>query len=241
MPSNIHVYNNKEELSRAVVARLENAAVTAMAERSRCAIALAGGSTPRAVYAEWSLSKKTDWSKVHFFWSDERCVISTHPDSNFHMATEALLSKIKIPQSNIHRVPAEEDPMLASQQYEDEIRDFFGARSSEPPVFDVILLGMGEDGHTASIFPGTDAVDVADSWVADNFVKKLQSHRITFTLPLINQARVVAFVVTGTAKAAALADVLKKGPSSGLPAALVNPVHGQLEWYVDKEAAGQIA
>ncbi len=240
MPSNIHTFGSTDEWCAAMVTTLEKVSAEAIHRNRRFSIALSGGTTPKAMYTHWAKSRKTDWSRIHFFWSDERCVLSTHPDSNFRMAHESLLSKVNVPSSNIHRVPAEEDPMLASQQYEDEIRDFFGARTSAPPAFDVILLGLGDDGHTASLFPDTDALNVTDSWVVDNFVKKLKSHRITFSFPLINRARQVMFMVTGASKADVLADVIRHPDTSVCPAARVRPEQGEVLWFVDHSAAGKL-
>jgi 6-phosphogluconolactonase len=237
----IHVHDTPEQLYRAVadaIIGIGNAAINASGKFS---LVLSGGSTPQGVYqllAEPPYRDQLPWNAVHLFWGDERCVIKTHPDSNYRMAYEAMISKISIPPDNVHRVQAEEDALLAAQAAEDEIRDFFEIDDAEFPEFDLVLLGLGDDGHTASIFPDTDATNENDRIVMDNFVRKLKTHRITMTLPAINHARNVFFLVSGPNKADICEQVV--GIDGDLPAQRVRPVSGQLTWYLDRAAAQKL-
>ncbi len=206
--------------------------------------ALSGGSTPRALYqllAQTQFASRLDWARVHVWWSDERAVPPDHPDSNFRMAHEALLSHVPIPPENIHRVRAELGAGEAARLYEQEL---CAVMCQSPlagiPRFDLMLLGMGDDGHTASLFPHTPALATRDRWVVDNPVPRLGTTRITFTYPLINAADTVLFLVSGESKSAALREVLL-GPLDvqRLPAQGVMPPHGKLQWMVDRAAAAQ--
>ena len=210
----------------------------------RFAVALAGGSTPRQMYvllAEPAFSSRVDWSRVHFFWGDERCVPPDHSDSNYRMVQEALLNHVPIPAGNIHRIPGELSPVDAARAYEHELQGFF---VDGIPRFDLILLGLGEDGHTASLFPGSEAlretkrqaVAVSHSTPPPPLVD-----RVTLTLPVLNAAANVIFLVAGAGKAERLAQVLN-GPfqPDNLPAQAVRPVSGYLLWLVDQAAAAEI-
>ena len=216
-------------------------AVEAIAARGRWTAALAGGGTPRPIYArlaEAGLAQGIDWTRVHFFFGDERCVPPDDPRSNYHMAREALLAHLPLPAANIHRIAGEEDPALAALAYELEIQRFF--RSAAAPAFDLICLGMGDNGHTASLFPGTASLRERERLVVPQYVEVMQSWRVTMTAPLINAARHVAFFVEGAGKAAMLQRVLA-GPYDPdvLPAQLIQPTVGQLHWLMDAAAAGQ--
>ncbi len=208
---------------------------TAIAARGICAIALAGGSTPKPLYE--AISKQPlPWDKIHVFWGDERYVPPEHPDSNQLMARTAWLNKVPIPASNIHPIPTNQsDPAVAASKYEQELLEFFQL-SSGLPVFDLILLGMGDDGHTASLFPHTAALKVSDRAVTVG--NKDGQPRITFTYPLINQARCVMFLVAGASKRAALAQIFAPvADASTYPSRLIQP-QGTLWWLLDR-AAGQ--
>jgi 6-phosphogluconolactonase len=198
--------------------------------------AAAGGSTPKATYEILArdYADELDWSKVHVFFGDERTVPPDHEDSNYRMAHEALLSYV--PVGSVHRMRGELQPAEAAAAYEEELREFFGA-SDEPPSLDLILLGIGEDGHTASLFPETSALEIHDRWVVANPVLKLETTRLTLTVPVINSARAVNFLVAGEGKAEALKQILE-GDADALqyPAKLVRPAGGPV-WIVDRAAA----
>ncbi len=214
----------------------------AVAQRGNASLVLSGGSTPKAVYellgAE-PLRSQVAWSKVHVFWGDERCVPPTHPDSNFRMAHSALLEKIEIPATNIHRIQAEQHPGAAAASYEEELRTFFRLKASPAPQFDVTLLGMGEDGHTASLFPNTTILSETERLVADVFVPTFNAHRISMTFPALNTSRTIVFLITGKSKAEILRAVLEGEPNR-FPAQRIQPTNGRLVWYVDKAAAAKL-
>lgn len=203
------------------------------------AAALPGGSTPRRLFrilAE-DYGDTLDWKSVHFFWGDERFVAPSHDDSNFGMAKRFLLDPLGIRSEQIHAVPTHLDSAeTAALQYEREIRGFFG--ENRPPRFDLILLGLGGDAHTASLFPSSEALKQSERLVAASFVSDLQSWRITFTFPLINQAAVVAFLISGEDKAAAVREVLEEEADVGKrPAQGVLPKEGRLVYLLDRDAA----
>jgi 6-phosphogluconolactonase len=234
-----------QELFQAAADEVLHAASEAIAKRGRFTIALSGGSTPRSLYSLIAANAATSapWNKVFFFWGDERHVGPKDAESNYRMVEESLLSKIQVPAENIFRIPAENpDAAAAADAYEQTLRKFFQVSSSgEFPRFDVILLGIGPDGHTASLFPQTAALSEKSRWVVANWVEKLNTHRITLTLPVLNQARSVAFLVSGTDKAAALHEVLEgKAPGEQYPSKLVRPVDGKLFWFVDRGAASEL-
>jgi 6-phosphogluconolactonase len=179
------------------------------------------------------------WRHLHFFWGDERHLPPDDPQSNYRMAYETLLSLTPVPSQNIHRVPAEEpDAALAAKKYEQELQAFFGLGAGQLPRFDCILLGMGTDGHTASLFPGTEALHETTRLVVANWVEKFNACRITLTVPVLNHADLVVFLVSGAEKAEALKEVLQGDyRPDRFPAQLVRPDNGNLLWIVDKAAA----
>ncbi len=244
MKPEILVSKNAEALAEDAAKKILEIGNKAIQSGGRFCVALSGGTTPRAVYtllATPAFKDKIDWTKVHLFWGDERSVIPSHPDSNYRMAKEALLSKINIPEENIHRVQSEEDPLLASGAYEEELKNFFELGDVEFPVFDLILLGLGDDGHTASLFPGSDALREKEMLVTDNFVKKFNTHRITFTFPVINNAGCVMFLVSGATKTKMIKRVLENTePNEILPSQMIKPVHGRLLWMLDEAAAAEL-
>lgn len=200
-------------------------------------LVLAGGRTPQQAYdrlAAESRRRGISWAHVHLYWGDERTVPPEHVDSNYRMARENLINHIDIPETNIHRMRGECDPAQAAAEYEATLRKIWG---DAPPQFDLLLLGLGEDGHTASLFPGTAAVAEQERWVVAVFVPRLQTWRITLTLPVINNAREVVFVVSGSQKAAILRRLAQlEHPSMDVPASLVRPKSGRLTWLVDAAA-----
>jgi 6-phosphogluconolactonase len=214
-------------------------------QRGTFSVALSGGSTPKALHgllAAPPFREQVDWTCVQFYWGDDRYVAPDDPESNFRMARETLLDQLPLREAQIHRVHTEmDDPDAAAALYEDELRHDFGLREGQVPRFDLILLGMGPDGHTASLFPHTAALTVTDRLVVANYVPKLATWRITFTVPVINNAVNVAFLVAGHDKADALTHVLD-GPRDPevYPSQLVAPRAGDLSWYLDRAAAAQL-
>lgn len=231
-----------ETLAREAAQRVVSDAKEAIAARGRFVIALAGGSTPKKTYellANPPFSGEIDWSKVYAFFGDERFVPADDERSNFGMAWEALISKVPLPENNVFPVPTEMATAGdAARAYEETLREFFGAGNS--PHFDLILLGMGDDGHTASLFPEADTLGMKDFWVVWSPPGTLPPpvDRITFTFAALNAARHVLFLVAGDKKAEALADIFERDASSlKRPAAGVQPTDGTLTWLVDQAAA----
>jgi 6-phosphogluconolactonase len=214
----------------------------------RFSLVLSGGTTPRPLYellAAPPFSSSLDWNKVEFFWGDERVVAPDDKTSNFRMAREAMLDKLKIPAAHIHRIRAEgPDLEAAARSYEEEIERVLGQVAGvgrRPPHFNLFLLGMGPDGHTASIFPGTEALEETERWVIPVDVPSLGVKRITMTPPLINSAHFIIFMVTGGSKADVVADVLQ-GPrdTRRCPAQLIHPLTGEVIWFADRDASAKL-
>jgi 6-phosphogluconolactonase len=243
-PRHIEVLDNLD----AVASRAADLFVRCAREASgsgRFSVALSGGSTPKALHALLSAPPyrdHMDWSKVHFYWGDERTVAPDDPESNFRMARETLLDRLPIREEQIHRIRAELDPVTAAALYEDVLRQNFNLAVGQLPRLDLIYLGMGPDGHTASLFPHTAALHVADRLVTANDVPQLNTTRITMTAPVLNNGATVAFLVAGQDKAEALAHVLEgsRDPET-YPAQLIVPTDGELYWLVDRAAAAQLA
>jgi 6-phosphogluconolactonase len=230
------------EVARTAAEEVARAAAGAFAARRRFTVALAGGSTPRRLYALLAepggpFRARIPWASTHVFFGDERSVPPEHPESNYRMAREALLDHVAV--ASVHPIPADEPD--AAERYEEELRHFFGVASGgPPPPLDLVLLGLGPDGHTASLFPGSAALDEETRWVVSTFVDRLGTRRTTLTLPVLNRARGVVFLVSGAEKAAALAGVLAPAPGAApLPAARVAPAGGTL-WIVDRAAASRL-
>lgn len=215
-------------------------------KRAVYSVALSGGSTPSRLYAllagDAVIRDQIPWNRVHFFWGDERHVSPDHPDSNYRMADTALLSKAPIPSPNIHRIRAEDsDAHKAAADYEQEIRRFFKIDAGQMPRFNCVLLGMGPDGHTASLFPGTAALEETKHLVVANWVEKFQSYRITMTVPVFNNAERIIFLVSGQEKAKLLKSVLAhRRESDPYPVQLIRPEHGELIWLIDPSAASHL-
>ncbi len=228
------IYEGKEQLAEAAARLFVERARRAIDGSGRFAVALAGGSTPQRAYELLADAHRddVDWDGVHVFFGDERGVPPDHEDSNYRMANEALLSRV--PVGSVHRMRGELPPPEAAADYERELRGFFGG----PPVFDLVLLGIGEDGHTASLFPRTPALDVTDKLAAANPVEKLGTTRITLTAPAINAAREVAFLVAGEEKAQPLKEILEgDADPHDYPAKLIRPAAGEPTWMADTAAA----
>lgn len=240
----VRVSRDADAFADAAAAFFIESAIASVAARGACSIALSGGSTPRAVFARLAGDEaarlKVSWRQIDWWWSDERAVPPDDPDSNFRMAFESLLRHVPIDPARVHRLKGEAEPVQAASEYERDIRAAFGAAAPEIPRFDLVLLGLGADGHTASLFPGTAALAERERLVVANDVPAMRTVRLTFTLPLINRARRVAFLVSGAEKASILARVLE-GPRGVLPAQLVAPDDGELVWIVDNAAARDLA
>jgi 6-phosphogluconolactonase len=237
---NLLVYETPEELAEAAARDFAMRASEALEGQGRFAVALAGGSTPKATYEALArdYARELDWGRVHIFFGDERTVPPDQEDSNYRMAHETLLSHV--PVGSVHRMRGELQPAEAAAAYEEELREFFG-ESDGFPSFDLILLGLGEDGHTASLFPETSALDVTDRWVVANPVLKLEATRLTLTIPVINAARAVVFLVAGEGKAEALEEILEgDADPRGYPAKFIRPEGGDPTWMVDRAAAGSL-
>lgn len=231
----VEVYDSPEELAQAAAREFAARAAEAIGERGRFAVVLAGGSTPRMTYGILARDyrDKIVWKDVHVFFGDERTVPPDHDDSNYKTAREALLDHVPI--GSVHRMQGELPPDEAAEAYEQELRDFFG--SEDLPGFDLILLGTGDDGHTASLFPETSALEVHDRWVVANPVLKLETTRITLTAPAINAARAVSFLVAGEGKARPVAEILEGDPDPReYPASLIQPAN-EPTWMLDRAAA----
>ena len=204
-------------------------------------VALSGGSTPSTLYsllAQPPFVGQIEWDKAHFFWSDERCVPVENPLSNYRMAAQRLLSHVPVPPQNVHRAPVElGDPQAIAEAYEQTLCQFFRVEPPDLPRFDLVLLGLGADGHTASLFPGSDLLQEQTRLVASVPAKAPEPARVTFTLPVINRACAVAFLVSGADKQASLSAVLAE--DTRLPGAQVHPTRGELYWFVDFSARGR--
>ena len=237
----IEIAGSADALNHAVAEQFVRVTTAAVRARGQCSVALAGGSTPKNVYrllSDEPFRSRVVWDQIRFFWGDERHVPVDHPDSNYRMAAETLLSKVPVRARNIHRMHGEiRDADLAAREYEDAMRTSFNERDA-PPRFDLILLGLGGDGHTASLFPGTLALAERQRWCVANWVNTLNAYRLTLTLPVLNAARVVLFTVSGSEKASIVRDLLRG--TRDVPARLVQPSDGELWWMLDRDAAGEL-
>ncbi|MDF2634812.1 MAG: 6-phosphogluconolactonase [Pelosinus sp.] len=234
----ITIYNNVETLGAAVAELFLKKACLAVAERGRFIVSLAGGQTPRVIYeilGKPPYSKQVPWENVHIFWGDERYVPADDIRSNQLMAREAFLDHVPIPQEQIHPVLCKTSPRQAAEEYEQVIASTF---LQEQPQFDFIFLGLGGDGHTASLFPHTSVLNERNHWVGHIYVPEQDSHRVTLTAPLINQAKTIVFLVTGDGKAEIVHEVLE-GPKDfqRLPSQMIAPQQGELYWFMDTGAS----
>lgn len=240
----IRTLTTPQELFAAAAEEVVRTATEAVAQRGRFTIALSGGSTPKSLFNLLATNARTvlPWDRMFFFWGDERHVPPTDPDSNYKMAEETMLSKIPVAPGNVFRMAAENpDAAAAAEAYEKTLQKFFALEPGKFPHFDLILLGMGPDGHTASLFPGSPGLQEKSRLVIANWVDKFKTHRLTFTLPVLNAAACVTFLVSGTDKAPALHAVLEgDAPGEQYPAKLVRPVDGKLIWLIDRAAASEL-
>ncbi|HKV38095.1 MAG TPA: 6-phosphogluconolactonase [Blastocatellia bacterium] len=230
-----------EELALTAAHEFVRLALDAIGSEGRFAVALSGGSTPKATFSLLAgppFVSKIPWDRIYIFWSDERTVPPGHPDSNYRMANESLISRVPIPSGNVHRMLGENDPDKAAEAYSSELESFFGLGL---PRFDLVMLGMGDEGHTASLFPYTEALKESRRSVVSNYVPKLATNRLTFSAPAINSARNVTFLIAGAAKASALKEVIEGAPNAGLyPSQLIDPQDGTLTWMLDRAAAARL-
>jgi len=239
----LHISANSAEVAQAAAELFTDAVISAIAIRGVARVAISGGSTPKAMFAlladpAHDFHTRIDWARLQLYWVDERCVPPTDSESNYHMTDCALLSKVPLPPANIHRMEGELDPAIAAARYESAIRNSFRLEGAQTPTFDLILLGMGDDGHTASLFPHTEGLENITDLVIPNHVPQKDTWRITLTSPVINQGRQVAFVIAGPEKAEVLAKVLL-GPYTPFtfPSQLIRPASGKLTMLLDTAAA----
>jgi 6-phosphogluconolactonase len=239
----VRILPTTDEMVQAAAAFIVDLAAGQIRQGLPFTIALSGGSTPRRLYetlASPPHASRLSWSRWEVFWGDERTVPPDHPDSNYRMALISFLDHVTVPSNHIHRMRGEVAPQEAADAYEDELRRVLGGPI---PIFDLVLLGMGTDGHTASLFSATEALDQDERIVVANWVPTLNTHRLTLTLPIINAARHILFLVSGRDKAEALRTVLGPNASDEAmpPAARVRPASGTLHWYLDPDAASLLA
>lgn len=250
--ASVRIYRDPEELALKAARRFARLADQYVVGCGRFTVALSGGSTPRTMFsllAAHPFADTVPWSSIYFFWGDERCVPPDHPDSNYRMADETLLSKAMVPPQNVFRIPAEiPDPERAAEEYAATLTKFFlagpGATKgrtaplSNVPRFDLVFLGMGPDGHTASLFPHSAALQAGEQIAVANYVEKFKAHRITLTAATINNARNVTFLAAGDDKAEVLMNVLEGPYQPDLyPSQMIRPSNGTLLWMVDEAAA----
>lgn len=235
----IQIFSDLDGISNEAVKIFVNLSKECISSTGRFVAALSGGSTPKRFYellASDSYRRNVDWNNIHFFWVDERCVPKENEESNFRLAFDTLLSKVLIPAENIHRIKGEDGHVRGAQDYEDGLKNFFGVGL---PIFDLILLGMGEDGHTASLFPGSKPLDEKVRFAVPVYGEKM--NRITLTLPVLNNARRILFLVSGQSKADVLKDILENTEKrKKYPAGLISSAHGDITWLVTRDAAGRL-
>ncbi|MDP3857312.1 MAG: 6-phosphogluconolactonase [Stagnimonas sp.] len=236
----IMVLHDRSALVQAAAERFVAASIEAIRARGQFHVALSGGSTPKSLYgllATKGYAARIDWSRVHLFWGDERCVPPTDPLSNYRMARETLIDYVPLPAGNVHRIRGEDEPAAAAAAYEIELRQVLGTGAG----FDLVLLGMGEDGHTASLFPQLTAVRERERWSMAEYVAAVSAWRITCTPVLLNASAAVLFLVSGGKKAAPLRQVLEGPyPPDALPARVVAPHDGSVCWLLDADAAADL-
>jgi 6-phosphogluconolactonase len=245
----IEVSPTSDALMHAAADAFVSSAAQAIRASGRCVVALSGGSTPKRLFALLAAdpyATRIDWPHIHLLWGDERCVPPDDPQSNYRMTREALLDHVPVPQANVHRIRGEDSPAAAADAYERELREMFRTPSGPPQLtpgarFDLILLGMGDNGHTASLFPGLTAVREATRWVMAEYVGEVSMWRVTLTPVVINAAAEIVFLASGSEKAAMLQRVLE-GPHQpdALPAQVVAPRDGRLRWLIDADAAARL-
>jgi 6-phosphogluconolactonase len=247
----LHVYKDAEELSREVAAWISGCIAETLKKQDRFTIALSGGSTPQRLHKILAASpcrEQIDWSKLHIFWGDERAVPFEDTRNNAKMAYDTLLNFVPVPPSQIHVMRTDIPPERSAMEYEKILHEYFpaaaaGGQAAGAPQtsFDLVLLGMGDDGHTLSLFPGTEVVHEEKAWAKAFFLKAQDMYRITLTKTIVNRSAKVAFLTTGTGKAHALREVLKGTYDPDLyPSQEIRPADGELHWFVDKAATAEL-
>lgn len=236
MKPEIKIYNGENELFKNAAEYICSLINYFINDFNKCTLVLSGGKTPKKLFKILSLSyrESVNWNKVYIFWGDERCVPPDDSESNFRMANEYLLSKINVPGENIFRIPAEKPPAEAAAEYEQNMRRFFGDKSF--PNFDITLLGIGDDGHVASLFPKTEVLEIKDKWAAAVYVEGLKAWRITLTYPVINNSKNILFIAAGKRKS----DIIEKAftdKKANLPVQKISPSEGKIIWFLDKESS----
>ncbi|MBI5075928.1 MAG: 6-phosphogluconolactonase [Nitrospirae bacterium] len=235
----LRIVENPAELAAEGAKLFRDASEQAIAEQGRFSVALSGGSTPRQLFRHLGTSyrKKIAWDRVHLFWSDERCLPRDHEQSNFRLAYDELISRIWIPGANVHRIKGELRPLEASQYYEVDMKKHF---VEDLPAFDLILLGLGADGHTASLFPGSEILREKQRLALPVFSDTALHWRVTLTLPVLNSAKRVIFLVSGRSKAGIVGSLLSRKENREYPAAMVRPSDGNITWLLDRDAAADL-
>jgi len=241
----VRLFEDLRAMSAAAADHVSQVALDAVRTHGRFAIALSGGNTPRPLYALLAKephASRIPWDVVHVFWGDERCVPLDRPDNHYTMASDLFLSKVPIPDANIHRMRGEaSDPKDAAREYESELHSFFGPEKADFPRFDLVLLGLGDDGHTASLYPGAEGLKKFSRLVVAHYVPQRSQYRITLTYPVINNARQICFLVVGKEKSQALRSVLRLETAEPMvPAHGIKPIDGKIVWFVDQGAVSLI-
>jgi 6-phosphogluconolactonase len=245
MTKEIRVYQNAGQVNRALAERFASISGKAIAARGRFVVSLAGGNTPHGAYELMTTPEYValiDWQSAYVFWGDERCVPPESLESNARSVRETLLNHVPVPVNHIHRIRGEIDPEQAAEEYDKTLREFFRNRmQSGKPRFDLVLLGMGVDGHTASLFPGAPSLHEEKKWVVAHKVKNVDLWRITLTPVALNAASNVIFLVMGAEKADMVKRVLEGDPNPDeLPAQSIKPVDGNVLWLLDEHAASKL-
>jgi 6-phosphogluconolactonase len=240
--SSLKIYGTVEDLQRSVAAMLVDVVRQSVSDRGVCILALSGGETPRPIYRQLGsppLRERIEWERVHLLFGDERMVPTGDPRSNSLLVEEELFSRITMPPQNVHRIAGEKEPAVAAKEYENDLRELL---SNGQKRIDCVLLGLGEDGHTASLFPGSSVLRERNALVMPVYHQQSNVWRVTMTFPLINAARMVVFVVAGKEKAKVMHRVSQaREPSENLPASMVRPIKGKLVWMIDREAASELS
>jgi 6-phosphogluconolactonase len=243
MPTpHLHIFEDVAALSHAAAKWIANYITTTLSKQNKCTVVLAGGSTPQKLYTllcQSPYKEQIDWSKIHIFWGDERAVPFASELNNAKMSFDTLLNQVPIPAQQIHIIPTHLPPYEAANAYQKILQDYF--KEDSVYTFDLVLLGMGDDGHTLPLFPTTDVVREKARWVAAFFLAAQDMYRITLTYPIVNKANAVVFLVAGSSKATALQAVLQgEANTDTYPAQTIKPANGQLHWFVDDAAAGKL-
>jgi 6-phosphogluconolactonase len=237
----IHIEKSREGLAKFAAEQVAQILSRAIKERKSASLVLSGGETPRRVYqilGSSSFGSPVEWDRVQFYFGDERMVPPDHPDSNYGMARRELFEHLPIPADNIHRIPGELTPEKAALEYANDLHTMY---SGEIPRFDCVMLGIGEDGHTASLFAGTDALNERKRSAVALFVPRLRTWRVSLTFPVINNAREIVFLAEGEKKASIVQKVIESAaPSPDIPATMVRPLDGVLHWMLDSEGAAHL-